>query len=86
MVFEADYDKIELQKYSYDVILVTPSPLRHQNNVTKISALGQEIILRSMSTKSTEFEVKNRYKSVKEAKQNIYCSHFVPLLRVIKRI
>jgi len=29
------YDKIELQKYSYNVILVTSSPLRHQNNFTK---------------------------------------------------
>jgi len=37
VIFEADYDEIEFQKYSYDVILVTSSPLRHrkrhQNNV-----------------------------------------------------
>jgi len=36
VVFEADYDEIELQKYSYNVISVTSSLLRHQNNVTKI--------------------------------------------------
>jgi len=44
MVFEADYDNIELQKYSYDVISVTPSPLRHQkrhqNNVTNFFQFG----------------------------------------------
>jgi len=38
VVFEADYDEIELQKYSYDVITITSSTLRHQkrhqNNVT----------------------------------------------------
>jgi len=38
VVFEADYDKIELQKYSFDVISVTSLPLRHwkrhQHNVT----------------------------------------------------
>jgi len=28
--FKADYDEIELQIYSYDVISVTSSPLRHQ--------------------------------------------------------
>jgi len=38
--FKADYDKIELQKYSYDVISVTSSPLHHQNNVTKIYQFG----------------------------------------------
>jgi len=31
-------------------------------------ALGQEIFLRPLSTKTTEFEVKNRCKSVEEAK------------------
>jgi len=30
VVFEADYDEIELQKCSYDVISVTSSPFRHQ--------------------------------------------------------
>jgi len=29
VVFEADYNEIELQKYSYDVISVTLSLLRH---------------------------------------------------------
>jgi len=29
--FEADYDEIEIQKYSYGVISVTSSPLRHKN-------------------------------------------------------
>jgi len=36
VVFEADYDEIEVQKYSYDVTdhhYVTEK--RHQNNVTK---------------------------------------------------
>jgi len=32
-------------------------------------AMGQGIILRPMSTKTTEFEVKNRRKSAKEAKK-----------------
>jgi len=40
VVFEADYDEIKLQNYSYNIISVTSSPLRHrkchQNNVTKI--------------------------------------------------
>jgi len=36
VVFEADYDEIEPQKYTYDVISVISSPLRHQNNATKI--------------------------------------------------
>jgi len=40
-------------------------------------ALGQEIFLRLLSTKITEFEVKNRCKSVKEAKTEHYCSYFV---------
>jgi len=40
VVFEADYDEIELQKYSYDVISVTSSPLRHQKNVTKIYSIS----------------------------------------------
>jgi len=31
-------------------------------------ALGQEIFLRPLSKRTTEFEVKNRCKSVKEAK------------------
>jgi len=37
VVFEADYDEIELQNIVYDIISVTSSSsLRHQNNVTKI--------------------------------------------------
>jgi len=35
MLFQAKYDEIERQKINYDIILVTKSPLRHQNNVTK---------------------------------------------------
>jgi len=35
VVFQADYDEMELQKINYDVILETYSPLCHQNNVTK---------------------------------------------------
>jgi len=31
--FQADYDDIELQKYSYDVISVVSSSLRYQKNV-----------------------------------------------------
>jgi len=31
-------------------------------------ALEQEMFLRPLSTKTTEFEMKNRYKSAKEAK------------------
>jgi len=30
VVFEVDYDEIELQKYSYDVISVASSPLHHR--------------------------------------------------------
>jgi len=30
VAFQAGYDEIELQKNSYDVILVTLSPLRHR--------------------------------------------------------
>jgi len=30
MIFQADYDEIELQKISYDIILATSSPLRHR--------------------------------------------------------
>jgi len=40
VVFEADFDEIELQKYSYDVISVASLPLRHQNNVTKMYQFG----------------------------------------------
>jgi len=36
VVFEADYDKIELQKKSYDVISVTSSPLRHRKTAPKL--------------------------------------------------
>jgi len=43
-VFQADYDEIKLQKYGYDVISVTSSPLRHrktsQNNVTNFFQFG----------------------------------------------
>jgi len=39
VVFEANYDEIELQKYSYDVISVTHQQYvaenRNQNNATK---------------------------------------------------
>jgi len=35
MVFEADYDKIELQKFSYDVISVTSPQLRHRKTLPK---------------------------------------------------
>jgi len=38
MIFEADYDEIKLQIYSYNVTLVTSSPLRHRKNVTKITS------------------------------------------------
>jgi len=39
------------------------------NGVTRVHrALGQEIFLRPPSTKLTEFELKNRCKSVEEAK------------------
>jgi len=44
MVYQADYDKIELQKSSYDIILVTLSPLRDRktssNNITKFFQFG----------------------------------------------
>jgi len=61
--------------------------------------LGQEIFLRSPSTKTTEFEVKNRYKSVEEAKQTEfdlvgsyqrhlkwYLQLLLLIFRVVKRI
>jgi len=49
VVFEADYDEIKLQNYSYDVISVTSSPLRYRKNVTKImSQLVFEIGLLSI--------------------------------------
>jgi len=35
--FQADYDKIKLQKLSYDVIFVTSLPLRHRKVVNKIT-------------------------------------------------
>jgi len=35
VIFEADHDEIELQKYSYDVTSVTSSPLRHRNTSPK---------------------------------------------------
>jgi len=38
VVFQADYDKIEFKKFSYDVISVASSPLRHRNDVTKITS------------------------------------------------
>jgi len=44
VVFQTDYDEIELQKISYDVISVTLSQLchlkRYQNNVTNFSVLA----------------------------------------------
>jgi len=47
MIFPADYDEIQLQKISNDVISVTSSPLRHrkrhQNNVRKKFALPIKI-------------------------------------------
>jgi len=40
--------------------------------------LGQEIFLRPLLTKPTEFEVKNRCKIAEEAKTEMYCgSYFV---------
>jgi len=33
--FYANYEEIELQKISFDAILLASSSLRHQNNVTK---------------------------------------------------
>jgi len=38
VIFQADFDEIELKKNSYDAISVTSSPLRHQNDVTKITS------------------------------------------------
>jgi len=35
IVFPADYDEIELQKYSYDVISVTSAPLLHRKTSPK---------------------------------------------------
>jgi len=35
VVFEDDYDEIELQKYSYDVNSVTSSPLCHWKTSSK---------------------------------------------------
>jgi len=34
--FEANYDEIEFLKYSYDVISVTSSPLRHRKTSLKL--------------------------------------------------
>jgi len=47
----------------------------HSYRVT--CALRQEIFFRLLSTKTTEFEVKNSCKSADKVKQNIYCSYFV---------
>jgi len=49
-------------------------------------ALGQGIILRPLSTKSTEFEMKNRCKSAEEAKTEYLLQLFSSFFRVIKRI
>jgi len=38
--FQADFDKIKLQRHSYDVISVMSSPLHHQNNVTNFFQFG----------------------------------------------
>jgi len=35
VVFQADYDKVDLQKINYDVILVTLSPFGHRKLSTK---------------------------------------------------
>jgi len=42
--FYADYEEIELQKISYDIILVTSLPLRHWKNVTKITSQNFSIL------------------------------------------
>jgi len=39
-------------------------------------ALGQEIFLRSLLTKSTEFKVKNRHKIADETKTEHHCELF----------
>jgi len=49
-------------------------------------ALGQEIFLQPPSTKTAEFEVKNRYKSAEEAKAGHLLKLVCPFLRVMKRI
>jgi len=49
-------------------------------------ALGQEIFLRPLSTKTTEFEVKIGCKSADEAEAEHLLWLFCPFLRVIKRI
>jgi len=51
---------------------------RQSIGVARVScALGQEIFLHPPSTKTTEFEVKNRCKKAEKQKQNIYSSYFV---------
>jgi len=48
-------------------------------------ALGQEIFLRFLSTKTTEFEVKNKCKSAEEAKTE-HSAVILFFFREIKRI
>jgi len=62
-------------KYCYviiDYICPLTSPFKNQpdSGVVRLPcALGQEIFLRSPSTKFTEFELKNKCKSAEEAKK-----------------
>jgi len=60
--------------------------LRHFSVARVPSALGQEIFLRSPSTKTTEYEVKNRCKRTKEAKVEHLLWSFFTCFRVIKHI
>jgi len=38
VLFQTNYDEIELQKISYDIISVTPSLLCYRKNTTKLTA------------------------------------------------
>jgi len=49
-------------------------------------ALGQEILLRPPLTKTAKFEVKNSFKSVERANQNIHWSYFVFFIKGMNRI
>jgi len=54
------------------------------SGVARVScALGQEIFLRPLSTKTTEFEVNIGAKVLKKQKQNIYYSYYVSFLWII---
>jgi len=52
LVFQADCDEIELQKISYGIILVTSSPLRQRNDVTKITSFFSNKVLLISARKS----------------------------------